>query len=99
MTQATAPAHRKGSHRRILWLSIILTICVVATEIVAIILLGSKNDDLAFTIAGLFVFASGFSWITYAILRAGWAPVVGIIAAIGAGLAIYFRSSWSFAGM
>ena len=40
--------------------------------------LGHKNDDLAFMIAGFFVFDSGLSWIAYAILRVGWAPVVGI---------------------
>ena len=61
MTQATVPADRKGRGKRILRLSIVLTICVAASEIAAMILLGSKYDDAAFTIAGFFIFGAAFS--------------------------------------
>jgi hypothetical protein len=63
------------------------------------ILLVTRNTAVGFIFSGFLLLGSVFAWIAYAIQRAGWAPVAGMAAVGGAGLAIYLHSAWALAAM
>ena len=59
------------------------------------LLIRNSDSEVGILIAGLFLFAASISWFVFLILRFGWPTGIGLVAALGSGVAIYFHGYWT----